>query len=167
MARKQSVWFKNIFAAYGFSLAWIFFASFVFPAPPASEIFPAGQSAGAAGGTAINELLTRVCLFAPLTEELAFRMVGVGVPLAIFGRSHPAVWLIAAIGSAIFGYLHGNLLNLPYQGVLGLVLAWTYIRNACLVGASDVGGILSGFLSSALVHAMYNFTMLVMAVDMT
>jgi hypothetical protein len=66
----------------------------------------------------------------------------------------------------VFGYLHGNLLNLPYQGVLGLVLAWTFIRNACLAGAREVQGILSGFVSSAMVHAMYNFTVLLMAVDM-
>lgn len=86
--------------------------------------------------------LLGVMLFAPLWEELAFR-VGPFFLVRIFGKNLLVpVFIMSCI---VFGWLHGyGIISLLIQGVCGIALAWVYVKNGF------------SYWSSVALHALYN-----------
>lgn len=67
------------------------------------------------------------CILAPLWEEAAFRYAPITIAKK-FGKDY--LLPVIVISSIIFGWLHGHgVYSLIFQGVMGLVLSWVYIKN--------------------------------------
>ena len=88
-------------------------------------------------GTLLGSVLSQV-IFAPFTEELAFR----GMMLSRFNKAIPR-WIGIALSSFCFGLLHGELIWIIYAALLGIVLS---------VIANYTGSI----VSSILIHTLFN-----------
>ncbi|MEK9155610.1 MAG: CPBP family intramembrane glutamic endopeptidase [Patescibacteria group bacterium] len=95
-------------------------------------------------------------LGAPLNsviEELIFR-----APLSVVGKIWPGhrvgIW-VALVSSIIFGYIHGGLATIPAQGVLGMILCFSYMKCGGMEGKfwRPIGVTIA-------VHTLYNFVLL-------
>jgi membrane protease YdiL (CAAX protease family) len=60
--------------------------------------------------------------------------------------------MILGVCGIVFGMMHGQPINIFIQGVVGLCLGWLYVKN-------DESQ-LASYLSCVLVHAAYNFTII-------
>jgi membrane protease YdiL (CAAX protease family) len=89
-------------------------------------------------------------IFAPVVEEAAFRYFPITM-VKNMERSQIRATIIV-VGGIVFGILHGHVLNILIQGVVGVILGYLYLRNY----RSD----LTSYLSCVAVHMMYNFTVL-------
>ena len=131
---------KNICTGYTAMIIWVFFISlllnflwtplqfFYIPEPIQYTIF-------------------FTCIFAPLWEELAFRVIPIKLALNLNPESLPAV---VALSSIIFGFGHGGVENILIQGVMGVILSWVYIKNNY------------SYWSSVSLHALWNITVTIL-----
>lgn len=112
-----------------------------------SEYFPA-MGSKLQSGSAFYWFLAVFC--APVFEEILFRLL----PLTLVQRSRPEVIFAVqlAVCGVIFGWIHGSPLNIFIQGFGGFMLGRLYMKNA--------SSMLVSWGSCALVHAMYNMTVL-------
>lgn len=117
---------------------------------------PSGNSSGMMEGIACNIGTPIFSWQFPLMlswwafrEELWFRL-----PLAMgvrfFGRHETVIWMAFA-SSLAFGALHGNWLNIPVQGSIGLIYCLAFLK----LGAFR-GKILKPLLLMTLIHASQN-----------
>lgn len=99
-----------------------------------------------------------VCILAPLTEEILFRALpiqfaqitaAVAAALGIEKCSRFTMWTCIGISGILFGWLHGSPLNILYQGMGGLLLAWLYVKNN------------NSYLSAVAAHFLWNFMLLI------
>ena len=158
--------FLHIFAAYGGAFLWVTFFVTVMRlmmAPSAiGTNFPPLSASLTLLATYFPELAAKVkadpalmlfmaIFFAPVTEEVLFRML----PLS-FAQKHndPRFTraMVIAVCGIVFGLAHGNPMNVFIQGVVGLLLGWLYLKN-------DESQMTS-YLSCVFVHAAYNFTVM-------
>lgn len=65
-------------------------------------------------------------IIAPIVEEFLYRYVPLKIAKNYFRKN---IITIAIASSVIFGLHHGSVLNIPIQGVFGLLFTWVYIRN--------------------------------------
>lgn len=65
-------------------------------------------------------------IVAPLWEELLFRrgVVYLTLKLDVFYRLP-----IIIVSSVVFGWLHGSVINVFFQGVIGFIIAVVYVKN--------------------------------------
>jgi hypothetical protein len=81
------------------------------------------------------------CVFAPLWEEVAFRVL----PIQIARKVPQNIsWPIILVASCIFGLVHNGVPSIMLQGVLGLLWSYVYIKNGY------------SYLSSFSTHLLYN-----------
>lgn len=88
-----------------------------------------------------------------VVEELIFR-----APLTIAGKFFPrgGTTVAIAIGSSvIFGWIHGGIVTIPMQGVMGLVLSACYLK----CGGQD-GKFWKPFLVTVTIHTLANWILL-------
>ena len=93
------------------------------------------------------------CVLAPLWEEAAFRYGPLGVARALeaaatqktSGYLPKTICLLPMIilSSVVFGLVHGTVINIMFQGVGGLLMAWVMIK--------------SGYWSAVITHSLWNF----------
>src|SRR6478609_1008902 len=85
-----------------------------------------------------------MCLFAPICEEILFRM-----PLSIVKKwLNQDIFILYCIilSSMIFGYMHKmGVWSIPIQGVAGLLFCYVYLKNGY------------SYVSSVLMHFIINF----------
>ncbi len=83
------------------------------------------------------------CIRAPLWEELAFRVA----PLTIAKTLNPkSIVPVVILSSIVFGLGHGyGTISLLFQGVMGLIFAWIYLKNGY------------NYLSAVSIHFLWNF----------
>ncbi len=100
-------------------------------------------------------------VFAPLFEEALFRMLPLSLALVLGGLLHDRFAhhsrnlirsVLIVVCCLIFGIMHGSVLNVFIQGMVGLVLGRLYLRHSEHQGRA--------YLACVLVHAMYNFAVL-------
>ena len=87
------------------------------------------------------------CLIAPVVEESLFRYL----PLQLIRHrpDYKKLEIPVVVGvSIIFGWMHGDEVNVFIQGIIGLCLFWVYIKNGY------------SLMSSIIVHCLYNFYVL-------
>lgn len=128
---------KNILMGYGFLIVWTFVVSQIY-----KVVFPAPDY----HSTPDLVDYLQACFFAPFVEEFAFRKV----PLDLIKKpdyASYATFLILA-SSLLFGWLHFGVWSLPIQGVAGLVFAYLYLKNNF------------SYLSSVILHSMWNFSLI-------
>ncbi len=92
-------------------------------------------------------------------EEVLFRFPLFFVALIVFGKKWPLsvnLWSIVIL-SAIFGYLHGNWINIFIQGVIGVFLSFAFLKGGAL--ALRPG---KGLLISTTAHFLYNAAVMVL-----
>ena len=82
--------------------------------------------------------LVVLCVFAPIFEELLFR----GVMLSHHMKY--GAWSACLITALYFGFFHGNLQQLLYTPVLGVIMAMVVLKTGSLI-------------SSIIIHVMVNF----------
>lgn len=91
--------------------------------------------------------LVGACVLAPVTEEIFFRWA----PFQFIRGSkdfEKYKWPLIVVTSFIFGFIHGNIINVYIQGVLGIFFAWVYLKNNF------------SLISSITAHAIWNFLIL-------
>ena len=91
-----------------------------------------------------------VLVFAPLLEEAFFRYHMLTWARHYSARMVRATLLVCC--GLTFGILHGSILNVFLQGVIGLFFGLLYLKYA--------NQPFKAYFSSVLVHSMYNFTVL-------
>ncbi len=158
---------RNIVAAYALSWLWVVMVLAIMRAllpqqatvdvqVPFLSVFysllqfspPLQEAIAASAGLSLFMAL----VFAPFIEEALFRMF----PLTLVGglsRDRVRAVLIA-VCCIIFGWAHGSPLNVFIQGFVGLMLGWLYLKNNTSQWAS--------YISCVIVHAAYNFTVIMM-----
>ncbi len=82
--------------------------------------------------------LVVLCVFAPIFEELLFR----GVMLSHHMKY--GAWSACIITALYFGFFHGNLQQLLYTPVLGVIMAMVVLKTGSLI-------------SSIIIHVLVNF----------
>ena len=116
---------KNIAIGFVVMSAWIMifipFLHWVDPPPPSSPwtVFDPPKE------TLIHALFFK-CISAPLWEEVVFRWFPLFMVRKL-SREYKIPVILAS--SAIFGFCHGDAVNVWIQGVLGLVMACVYLKN--------------------------------------
>ncbi len=125
----------TIGAAYTFCVIWVFLVSLLWKKlgifPPIN--YPPSVT---------FDLIFFGLIFAPIVEEIVFR-----VPLKIVKKLDPDFMIpMIIISSAVFGWLHGGIIKLPIQGVIGAAIAWVYIRNGYC------------YWSAVTTHFLWNFS---------
>jgi membrane protease YdiL (CAAX protease family) len=99
-----------------------------------------------------------VCVMAPLTEEVLFRVLPIqfaqimaAVALALDKKkcSRFVLWICLGISGILFGWMHGSPLNILYQGMGGLLFAWLYLKNN------------NSYWSVVVAHFLWNFMLLI------
>jgi len=98
--------------------------------------------------------LFMVLVFAPVIEEAIFRLLPLTIVQLVRKPQLTRAVLIVVCGIA-FGLAHGHPLNVFIQGFAGLMLGHLYLKNA--------RSQLSSYLSCVAVHAMYNLTVIMVA----
>jgi hypothetical protein len=91
----------------------------------ASSYTSISEAMGMQAGTGMLSFLAElvaVGIIAPVTEELIFRYIGIKA-LERFGTK--AAVIITAVS---FGLMHGNMVQIPYALVAGLILGWLFIK---------------------------------------
>lgn len=104
--------------------------------------FDEGVAAAIAAGIAIVAV-------APIAEEVFFR----GFFFAGLGRGMP-IWAAALLSGVLFGAIHlqaGNLAIVPQLSLLGVLLAWLYVRTGSLWPPILVHGLNNGLAFAVLV----------------
>jgi len=94
------------------------------------------------------EVLVSGLIFAPLLEEVMYRLV----PFKILQNTQifkENTWWFVILSAIIFGYGHGSILNIYIQGVAGFFFTWAYIKNGM------------SYWSAVATHFLYNFIYLV------
>jgi len=84
------------------------------------------------------KMLVYVCFFAPLVEELVFRLGLIGL-----GRKIVKFWIVNVIQAILFGIYHGNIVQGCYAFLLGLFLGVMF----------EYGG---GFFTTFIIHVVIN-----------
>jgi membrane protease YdiL (CAAX protease family) len=142
---------KALFSALAVSTA----VSASMAAPPILSVLPGLLSEYVPGfastlQASLGLQLFLAVLMAPIFEEIIFRLL----PLTLVKRSHPEVILAVQLGvcGVIFGWVHGSPINILIQGVGGFMLGRLYMKNN--------SSMLAAWGSTALVHAMYNLTVI-------
>lgn len=143
---------KNVVFAWGLDVIWtvimIFFLSWMFgwfdviKALQNSAMLPIYNYISFPLQQREFSYFFMACIFAPLWEEALFRYF----PLEIARHSKNFKWIAfpVIVGSAlIFGWLHGSVLNIIFQGVSGILLGWVYLKN-------------DSYWSSVLLHSLWN-----------
>ena len=87
------------------------------------------------------QILT-VAVMAPLTEEILFRGLMLGVLSKVCNR-----WLAIVATALVFGLVHGHPIGIIYASCLGLILGWLYIKTGSII-------------APILFHTVYNFASL-------
>jgi membrane protease YdiL (CAAX protease family) len=75
----------------------------------------------------LDLMLPVILAFGALSEEAVFRLFPLGLAVNVWGASYKVI-AVALISSAIFGVLHGNLYNIFYQGVGGLLYSLVFLK---------------------------------------
>jgi membrane protease YdiL (CAAX protease family) len=78
-------------------------------------------------------------VFTALWEEMAFRVAPIKIATIINPK---LIWPVIFISSIIFGYGHGGLHGLMFQGVMGLGFSYVYMKT--------------NYISAVVLHAMWN-----------
>lgn len=91
-------------------------------------------------------------VFAPVFEEIVFRLFF--MTLVQWSRPQIRLAMQLAVCGILFGILHGGPWNVFVQGVLGFILARLYVANCRTM--------FSAWFSCALVHFMYNLSVLLL-----
>lgn len=81
------------------------------------------------------------CVWAPIWEEAAYRYAPITLAKNI-DEIH--IWPIVVIASALFGWQHSGPSGVLFQGVMGLIFSWVYIRNGYC------------YWSAVILHATWN-----------
>lgn len=149
--RAIAVFIVNIVAV---SLAWNFvmliilnFLGMLAPAEGAQGI------AQSATGWPIWIIVFFTLFILAFMEEVLFRFPLFFVALIVFGKKWPLsvnLWSIVIL-SAIFGYLHGNWINIFIQGVIGVFLSFAFLKGGALAVRPG-----KGLLISTTAHFLYN-----------
>ena len=165
--RHRSGHVRNILAAYGLSWFWVVAVVTILQAvlpvsgagikmPVLSVLYALSgliPSLGWLGDASSGLGLFMVLIFAPVIEEALFRLL----PLTLVLDKHPdkirAVQI--AVCGIIFGWMHGSPLNVFIQGFVGLMLGWLFVKNYSSQWAA--------YFSCVIVHALYNFTVIMTA----
>lgn len=85
------------------------------------------------------------CIIAPLWEEAAFRHIPISIIQHLSNGHTKTIWQAAILSSIVFGWMHGNgTVSLMYQGAIGFVFAYVYIKNG------------SCYWSSVILHFLWN-----------
>jgi membrane protease YdiL (CAAX protease family) len=84
-----------------------------------------------------------LCVMVPFLEELIFRHLPIYIlkKTEIFNRNK---WYFIALIGIIFGWMHGSIINVWCQGLVGIALGWVYIKNNY------------SYISSVCAHSLYN-----------
>lgn len=93
--------------------------------------------------------------FIAIIEEFVFRLLPMVIIYKVFKNrvwSSKEILLVAITSSVIFGYVHGSIFNIFFQGVLGLILFWVYYKEY-----KSTQSIWKALLASSLVHMIYNY----------
>jgi len=152
---------SNLLAAYGANWIWVTVMLCLLSGLVGQSLVPNALPYFSASIWLLNEfgvskffaehtplLLFFVLFFAPVVEEAIFRML----PLTIVKNSRPDVVraVVIVVCGIAFGWAHGSPLNVFIQGAGGMILGWLYLKNS--------RNQLTSYLSCVIVHAMYNFT---------
>ena len=89
-------------------------------------------------------------VFAPFVEEFLFRHFPLVLAKNLEWTQIRAI--IIAVSGILFGVMHGHMLLILNQGVIGVALGYLYVRNHRSEGIS--------YLSCVAVHMALNFTVL-------
>lgn len=162
---RRRVW--NAGAILGFSLLWMAVASLLLRAVgldgstaslalPVSVTLALGSSATIAQFMLTHPLalLFSSLVFAPVVEEIVFRLV----PISLVRGAHPdkVKAVILLFSGVLFGLVHGSPYRIAAQGVLGVLLGYLYLKN----GPNQY----MSYFSCVAVHAAYNFTVIALQV---
>jgi membrane protease YdiL (CAAX protease family) len=132
--------FATISTGYTIAILWCYFITLVlnFLYTPFGQYY---------NPEPIQHTIFFTCIFAPLWEELAFRVVPIQLGLKIDPQIVP---LVIVLSSLLFGWGHGGVVNLLIQGVMGLVLSWVYVRNNY------------SYWSAVILHSLWNTTVTIL-----
>jgi membrane protease YdiL (CAAX protease family) len=132
---------KNIIFGYVLSLIWILFISYLYIILGHQEIVEESTLTDS-----FYYFIFIACVWAPLWEEALYRYGPITIAKNI-GNQY--VIPIVIMSSCLFGWAHGESHEgVLVQGVLGLILSMVYIRNNY------------SYLSSVILHSLYNLTVL-------
>jgi membrane protease YdiL (CAAX protease family) len=70
-----------------------------------------------------------------LIEEFFFRALPLFVVVRYLRGRAWAIALVVVGSSALFGFMHGDLLHVPFQGVIGIIFSLSYLKCGGLRGA--------------------------------
>lgn len=123
----------NVVVGFGVSYLWVVLLSLLF------KSLGVYSSVGAPANLAVMFLMSVV--IAPIWEEAVFRVSLVGLTEHL-----PSQFLmpIMIASSCLFGWLHGGVMNVFFQGIVGFVIACVYVKNGYC------------YKSAVAVHALYN-----------
>lgn len=144
----------NCMAVFFFNSYWMIFISMILSKAGVGtdQLIEALRSNLVSGFFQIKEpgaisLIFFGCILTPIWEEFTFRVF----PLNLYRTAFIArnqimfLWHFSLISSIIFGFLHGSLINLLFQGVGGFSLCWLYLKNG------------RSYWSIVILHAIWNF----------
>lgn len=137
--------FKNILAASAALVGLMVIAKFLlttFMPALATTVFGGEHDYGP------YEKLIYACMFAPLWEEAVWRYGPIEI-LRNLTDFDKIKWPFIVMSGLLFGFWHYGPASVPIQGVAGMVFAWVYIENKY------------SYLSSVSVHALWNFSLMV------
>lgn len=96
------------------------------------------------------------CVLAPLWEEAAFRYAPLKIANSwesvsscqLFGslQRTSCLFPMMVLSSIVFGLAHGGVINIMFQGVTGVLLAWVMVK--------------SGYPYAVIAHALWNFMLM-------
>ncbi len=148
---------KTVIMAFGFCIVWILIATFILnsmPKPQWHFPFTIGVTFPVDVDKFDGYKFIHACIFAPIVEEIIFRIA----PIQILKRTKlliPIGFPVILLTSAIFGWMHGDSMNVMTQGVGGMVFAWVYIRNNyCFVSGMATHFLWNAFLIVGLPYLM-------------
>lgn len=87
-------------------------------------------------------------------EECVFRLLPIVVIYKVFKEqlSNRNLLILAIISSSIFGYMHGSVVTIFIQGVLGGILFWVFYKEYQITNS-----LWKAVFMSTFVHAVYNY----------
>jgi membrane protease YdiL (CAAX protease family) len=132
---------KNIIFGYILSLIWILFVSYLYIILGHEEVIEESSSTDS-----FYYFIFLSCIWAPIWEEALYRYGPITIAKSI-GNQY--VMPIVIMSSCLFGWGHGECHEgVLVQGVIGLILCSVYIKNNY------------SYLSSVILHSLYNLTLL-------
>lgn len=100
-----------------------------------------------AGLPILSPLTAAIVLITVFLEELMFRF-----PLAFFRKlPFPVVMAMVAVLSVVFGRVHGSWLNVPIQGVIGVMFSLLFLKLGGLNGSKG-----KALLLMTAIHFVYD-----------